>query len=200
MGHQSARYRSGGTTALTTIDNSLHLGSLTKGTQSATNEIAVGYAAEGKGSNTAVWGNTSITDHYFSGNILIGGVAAGTSAAKVAAFSTGTAPSSSPADMFQMYSADQAAGNACPHFRTELGNVIKLYQQAEITDELTTVTFDAPGTPDYDLTSAVTDTTPFGLATADEFKTMLSVIANLQARVNELEAVLVNTGLLADAD
>jgi len=29
----------------------------------------VGYAAEGKGSNTAVWGNTSITAHYLAGSI-----------------------------------------------------------------------------------------------------------------------------------
>jgi len=66
-GHQAARYQSGGTTPLTTINNSLHLGYLTKGTQSATNEIAVGYAAEGRGSNTAQWGNTSIVAHYMSG-------------------------------------------------------------------------------------------------------------------------------------
>lgn len=45
-----------------------------------------------------------------------------------------TAPSSSPADRFQMYSADIAAGNAAPHFLTENGNLIKLYQQAHIVD------------------------------------------------------------------
>jgi hypothetical protein len=28
-----------------------------------------------------------------------------------------------------MYSADQAAGNACPHFRTENGGIVKLYQE-----------------------------------------------------------------------
>jgi hypothetical protein len=34
------------------------------------------------------------------------------------------------ADHFSMYSADIVAGNAAPHFRTENGNIIKLYQQS----------------------------------------------------------------------
>jgi len=33
-------------------------------------------------------------------------------------------------DSFQMYSNDIVGGNAAPHFRTENGNIIKLYQQA----------------------------------------------------------------------
>jgi hypothetical protein len=32
-------------------------------------------------------------------------------------------------DQFDIYSADIVAGNAAPHFRTELGHIIKLYQQ-----------------------------------------------------------------------
>jgi hypothetical protein len=132
-------------------------------------------------------------------NLGIGVGAWGTSAAKVVGVGNGTAPSSSPTDMFQMYSADQAAGNACPHFRTEGGAIIKLYQQAEITDELTTITHTAPGTPDYAIQD-LTDSGGFGFATKDEGNTVLSVIANLQARVNELETVLVNLGVLVDAD
>jgi len=42
----------------------------------------------------------------------------------------GTAPTTLVADSFGMYSADITAGNAAPHFRTENGNVIKLYQQS----------------------------------------------------------------------
>jgi hypothetical protein len=63
------------------------------------------------------------------GNIGIGQTTFGTSATKTLAVSSGTAPSSSPADAFQMYSADITAGNAAAHFRTEGGAVIKLYQQ-----------------------------------------------------------------------
>jgi hypothetical protein len=39
-------------------------------------------------------------------------------------------PSTNVADSFQQYSADITAGNAAPHFRTENGNIIKLYQQS----------------------------------------------------------------------
>jgi hypothetical protein len=36
-------------------------------------------------------------------------------------------------DSFQQYSADIVAGNAAPHFRTENGSIIKLYQQSAVT-------------------------------------------------------------------
>ena len=64
-----------------------------------------------------------------SGNVAIGGTSFGTSSSKVFAQYNGTAPSSSPADAFQMYSADIVGGNAAPHFRTENGNIVKLYQE-----------------------------------------------------------------------
>jgi hypothetical protein len=38
-------------------------------------------------------------------------------------------PSTNVADSFQQYSADITAGNAAPHFRTENGNVIKIYRE-----------------------------------------------------------------------
>jgi hypothetical protein len=69
LGSLAGRYKVGTTDALTATTNSLFVGSSTKGTESAINEIVVGTAAEGKGSNTAVWGNTSITNHYMAGSI-----------------------------------------------------------------------------------------------------------------------------------
>jgi len=36
------------------------------------NSIVIGKSAIGNGSNTATWGNTSITDHYFSGTLHFG--------------------------------------------------------------------------------------------------------------------------------
>ena len=72
-------------------------------------------------------------------------------------------------------------------------------QQTELTDELTTITFTAPGTPDYAMQD-LTQITPYGFVTADEAQTLLSVIANLQTRVNELETKLTAYGLLIDAD
>jgi hypothetical protein len=76
--------------------------------------------------------------------------------------------------------------------------VTPVVQQTELTDELTTITHTAPGTADFDIQNL--SLTGYGFVTEDEGNTVLSVIANLQARVNELEAKLVALGFLADAD
>jgi BMFP domain-containing protein YqiC len=60
---------------------------------------------------------------------------------------------------------------------------------AALTAQLTTITHAAPGTPDYALQDLMQNT-GFGFATKDEGNSVLSVIANLQARVAELEARL----------
>ena len=64
------------------------------------------------------------------------------------------------------------------------------------TAALTTITSTAPGTPDYAIQD-LTSTTPFGFATKDEGNSVLSVIANLQARVTQLETKLQALGLLS---
>ncbi len=50
---------------------------------------------------------------------------------------TGLAPTANVANSFAFYSADFAAGNACPHFRTENGTVIGLNQSLLTTDNVT---------------------------------------------------------------
>ena len=59
------------------------------------------------------------------GNLLLGTTLFGSSATKTFVIGSGTAPTTSPADAFQLYSADITAGNAAPHFRTEGGAVVK---------------------------------------------------------------------------
>lgn len=90
------------------------------------------------GTITNRWGvyvdTGALGGNYFSTNVGIGQLTFGSSATRTLAMGNGAAPSTSPADAFQMYSADQAAGNACPHFRTENGGVVKLYQQTAIAD------------------------------------------------------------------
>ncbi len=66
---------------------------------------------------------------------------------------------------------------------------------AALTTQLTAITFNAP-TPDYAI-QAMTNSTPFGFETADEGDTVMSVIANLQVRLAELEARIVAFGLIA---
>jgi len=76
------------------------------------------------------------------GNCGLGITSFGTSAAKVFSIGTGTAPGSSIADSFQIYSADQTAGNACLHTRSEAGHIVKLYRQAHIADPTGGATMD----------------------------------------------------------
>ena len=71
---------------------------------------------------------STLAKNYFAGNVGIGLTTFGANATQTLALGTGVAPTDSPADAFQMYSADFAAGQACPHFRTEGGTVIKLNQ------------------------------------------------------------------------
>lgn len=70
-------------------------------------------------------------------------------------------------------------------------------QQAATTAALTTITpADAAGTPDYAI-AAVTNSTAYGFASAQEAITVLYVIKNLQTRVAELETALENVGIIA---
>lgn len=63
------------------------------------------------------------------GNLLLGTStvgAIGTSGVSVLAIANGTAPTSSPADEFQLYSADSAAGDANAFARNEAGEINRL--------------------------------------------------------------------------
>lgn len=64
-----------------------------------------------------------------------------------------------------------------------------------LTTQLTTITSTAPGTSDFAIQDLV-DTAAFGFVTKDEGNTVLAVIANLQARVDELETALQTYGML----
>lgn len=75
---------------------------------------------------------------------IFGGIL-GASADRVISIGSGTAPTTSPADAFQQYSADITAGNAAPHFRTENGAIVKVYQETTGVGASTLVS--AIGTP-----------------------------------------------------
>jgi hypothetical protein len=76
------------------------------------------------------------------------------------------------------------------------GTQVLTTQQTALTAQLTTLTHTAPSTPDYAI-QALTNSTPYGFVTADEGHSVLAVIANLQARVSELETKLKAHGLIA---
>lgn len=70
-------------------------------------------------------------------------------------------------------------------------------QPAALTAALTTITpADAEGTPNYAI-AGVTNTSPYGFASAQEAITALYVIKNLQERLAEVEARLEEMGLVA---
>lgn len=74
--------------------------------------------------------------------------------------------------------------------------VTPVVQGAALTAQLTTITHTAAGTPDYAIQN-LTTTTPYGFVTADEGNTVLAVIANLQARLAQVEARLETIGMIA---
>lgn len=70
-------------------------------------------------------------------------------------------------------------------------------QPAALTAQLTTLTpADAEGTPDYAI-AAITNSTAYGFASAQEAITVLYVIKNLQTRLAEVEARLEECGIVA---
>lgn len=69
---------------------------------------------------------------------------------------------------------------------------------AAMTAQLTTITpADAEGTPDYAI-AAITNSGPFGFASAQEAITVLYVIKNLQERLAEVEAALEAAKIVPD--
>lgn len=68
------------------------------------------------GFNKALWVKSGMTD--FGGEILNRKV---------------TAPPSSVTDAFYMYGDDVTAGNTAPHFRTESGDIVRLYKETSVT-------------------------------------------------------------------
>lgn len=85
----------------------------------------------------------------------------------------GTPPGTNLTNGFRLYSSDVSAGKASPHFRNEVGDIIKLYEETALTAANNTA-IDAT----YDAVEQ-------------------GVINNLRTRLNELETKLRNMGLLA---
>jgi len=86
--------------------------------------------------NSVFWENLFGFETTTKNLTVFGGsaISGGNSGNSVMWVRSGTStPSASFADMFGIYSADITADNAAPHFRTENGSIIKLYQNASVT-------------------------------------------------------------------
>lgn len=69
-------------------------------------------------------------------------------------------------------------------------------QASALTAQLTTITFTEPGTPDYAIADVI-NSNAYGFASGDEARSVLKVIANLQARLAQVEAALEGVGIVA---
>lgn len=67
-----------------------------------------------------------------------------------------------------------------------------------LTAALTGLTIVGPGTPDYNIAD-VTNSSPYGFVGAEEARTVLNVIKNLQTRLAEVEAKLVALDICSTA-
>jgi hypothetical protein len=75
VGREAGCFQADGTTALTTANNSVYLGRDTRGTQSDSNSVVIGYQAIGLGANTTVIGTSSTTANRIFGVQATGEVA-----------------------------------------------------------------------------------------------------------------------------
>ena len=95
---------------------------------------------------------------------------------------------SDPGDNNIMVDGELHLDGALNHDGTTIGfyGTTPVTVGAGLTTQLTTITCSAPGTPDYAIADPV-QAVGFGFSTSDEMLSALKVIANLQARVAELE-------------
>jgi hypothetical protein len=82
LGTNAGRYAGSGTTAMTSVNNSIYLGYQTRGLNAtgSTNEIVIGFDVVGLGSNTTLIGNSSTTLTSLYGAVITGGTSANASA------------------------------------------------------------------------------------------------------------------------
>ena len=71
IGREAGCFQADGTTALTTANNSVYLGRDTRGTQSDSNSVVIGYQAIGLGANTTVIGTSSTTESKLFGQLTL---------------------------------------------------------------------------------------------------------------------------------
>lgn len=131
---------------------------------------------------------------FTNGNVIVGtGTAWAAESGATARSSLGLGASDNPT--FNNVTVNNAEINGTlNHDGTTVGfyNTAPVAQAGALTAQSTTITHTAPGTPDFALQDLVDSGvgSAFGFATKDEGNTLLSVVANLQARVAELEAAL----------
>ena len=101
-----------------------------------TNTILVGFGLYNCALTNDFDGNNKTASNF--NHLNIGG-SLSTNGTKTLEIAVGTAPTSTGANSIKMYAAQIVVGNAAPHFRTENGGIIKLYQQTTAVTSATVV-------------------------------------------------------------
>ena len=102
-------------------------------TNTSTSAFSILHNGTGAGTYLALRTQTQALFIYRNGNFYFGASPQAGNGTNSLILENGTAPTVNQADRAYLYSADITAGNAAPHFRTEDGSVIKLYQNAAVT-------------------------------------------------------------------
>jgi hypothetical protein len=76
----------------------------------------------------------------YGGSVQLSSSLSAADGVNVFSIRSATAPTGNYTDSFKLYSADITAGNAAPHFRTENGSVVKIYQETTAIAASTFVT------------------------------------------------------------
>ena len=107
------------------------LGILSNNLQFITPQVGTTFFTWGQGTSAALTEQMRLDE---DGNLGISVSVFGTNATKVLAMENGVAPTTSPSNIFQMYANDIVAGNSVPHFRTENGDIVKLFSDGSYVD------------------------------------------------------------------
>jgi hypothetical protein len=116
-----------GAIANNTVVNSINLGWGTDSSNPARPAIVDAFSLYFKSTERSFFVNKNSNVVLRSLGSLAAGTQYDTNATNTFTIHNGTAPASNITDAFQLYSAGITAGNAAPHFRTENGDVVKLY-------------------------------------------------------------------------
>jgi len=107
-------------------------GIIAVGQQSYTNALGqtLAFCVDPSGANSQTMLLTNKANLVFRNSTqLTSGTHWNTTATNTLTIHNGTIPNGNIVDAIQFYSADIVAGNAAPHFRTENGDIIKLYRE-----------------------------------------------------------------------
>jgi hypothetical protein len=97
-------------------------------TNTSTPSFSIAHNGTSAGTYLALRTQSQALFIYRNGNFYFGASPQSGNGTNAFILENGTPPTTNQADRYYQYSADIVAGNAAPHFRTENGDIVKLYR------------------------------------------------------------------------